>query len=52
VSDIQWESQAVRNSLKENDFHGGFEEWKKWSDRCVRSQGDYFEGDDSQNWAS
>jgi hypothetical protein len=29
VSDIQWESQAVRNSLKENDFHGGFEEWKK-----------------------
>jgi hypothetical protein len=41
VSDIQRESQAVLNSIKENYFHGAFEAW--------RIQGDYFEGDDSQN---
>jgi hypothetical protein len=29
VSDIQRESQAVLDSIKENDFHGGFEEWEK-----------------------
>jgi hypothetical protein len=29
VSDIQRESQAVLDSIKENDFHGAFEAWKK-----------------------
>jgi hypothetical protein len=29
VSDIQSESQAVLDSIKENDFHGVFEVWKK-----------------------
>jgi hypothetical protein len=29
VSDIQKESQAVLNSIKENDFHSDFEAWKK-----------------------
>jgi hypothetical protein len=29
VSDIQRESQAVLNSIKENYFHGAFEAWKK-----------------------
>jgi hypothetical protein len=27
VSDIQRESQVVFDSIKENDFHGAFEEW-------------------------
>jgi histone-lysine N-methyltransferase SETMAR len=49
VSDIQRESQAVPNSIKENYFHGAFEARKN---RCVRSQGDYFEGDGSQNLVS
>jgi hypothetical protein len=35
VSDIQRESQAVLDSIKENDFHSAFE--------------DYFEGVGSQN---
>jgi hypothetical protein len=26
--------------------------WKKRWDRCIRSQGDYFEGDGGQNWVS
>jgi hypothetical protein len=29
VSDIQRESQAVLDSIKENDFHGASEAWKK-----------------------
>jgi hypothetical protein len=29
VSDIQRESQAVLDSIKENVFHGTFEAWKK-----------------------
>jgi hypothetical protein len=28
VSDIQMESQAVLNSIKENDFHGALEAFK------------------------
>jgi hypothetical protein len=27
--DIQRELQAVLDSIKENDFHGAFEAWKK-----------------------
>jgi hypothetical protein len=49
VSDIQKESQAILDSVKENDFHGAFEAWEKRWDRCIRSQGDYFEGDGSRN---
>jgi hypothetical protein len=29
VSDIQKESQGILDSIKENDFHGTFEAWKK-----------------------
>jgi hypothetical protein len=49
VSDIQRESQVVLDSIKENDFHCAFEVLKKRWDRCIRSQGDYFEGGGSQN---
>jgi hypothetical protein len=45
--DSQRESQAVFDSIKENDFHSAFEVWKKQWDHCIRSQGDYFEGDGS-----
>jgi hypothetical protein len=50
VSDIQRESQTVLNSIKENDFHGALEECKKWWDRRIHSQGDYFAGDSSQHF--
>jgi hypothetical protein len=29
VSSIQRESQAALDSIKENDFHGAFEAWKR-----------------------
>jgi hypothetical protein len=38
VYDVQRESQAVLGSIKENDFHGTFEAWKKRWDRCIRSK--------------
>jgi hypothetical protein len=43
VSDIQRKPQAVLDSMKENDFHGTFEVWRKRWDPYIRSQGDYFE---------
>jgi hypothetical protein len=49
MSDIQRESQAVLDSIKENYFHGVFQAWKKRWDRCIRSQGDYFGGYGSKN---
>jgi hypothetical protein len=52
VSNKQRESHAVLDSIKENDFHRAFEALKKWWDHCIHSQGDYFEGDGSQNWVS
>jgi hypothetical protein len=49
MSDIQRESQAVLDSINENDFDGGFEAWKKRWDRCIHPRGDYFERHGSQN---
>jgi hypothetical protein len=49
VSDIRRESQEILDSIKENDFRCYFEELKKRWDRCMHFQGDYFEGDGSQN---
>jgi hypothetical protein len=49
VSDIQRELQTILHSIKENDFHSAFEAWKKRWDRCIHTQGDYSEGDGSQN---
>jgi hypothetical protein len=43
VSDIQRESQAVLDSIKENDSTALLKRRKKRWDRCVRSQGDYTE---------
>jgi hypothetical protein len=41
--------QAVLDKVKENNFHGIFEVWKKRWGRCIRSQEDHFEEDDRQN---
>jgi hypothetical protein len=49
ASNIQRELQEVRDSIKENDFHGAFKAWKNRWDRCMHSRRDYFEGDGSQN---
>jgi len=45
VEEIQAESQAVLNMLRENDFQERFKNWQCRLDRCQASEGDYFEGD-------
>jgi hypothetical protein len=38
----------VLNTLTKKDFQDAFQKWQKRWDRCVRSQGDYFEGDGAE----
>ena len=42
---IQEASLAVINTLEEQDFQKTFDQWQKRWDRCVRADGNYFEGD-------
>jgi hypothetical protein len=50
VSDIHRESEAVLDSIKENDFYGAQEAQKKKKWDCyICSQQEYLEGDGSQN---
>jgi len=44
VEEIQAESLAVLNTLRENDFQECFKNWQHRWDRCQAS-GDYFETD-------
>ncbi|PNF43640.1 hypothetical protein B7P43_G00693 [Cryptotermes secundus] len=48
VEEIQAETQTVLNTLTKKDFQDAFEKWQKRWDRCMRSQGDYFEGDGAE----
>ena len=45
VEEIQAQSQAVLNTLRENDFQKCFKNWQRRWDRCQASEGEYFEGD-------
>ena len=47
LEEIQAESQAVLNTLRENDLQECFKNWHRRWDRCQASEGDYFEGDAS-----
>ena len=43
--EIQAESQAVLNTLRENGFQECFKNWQRLWDHCHASEGDYFECD-------
>jgi len=45
LEEIQAESQAVLNTLRENDFQECFKKWQHRWVCCQASEGDYFEGD-------
>jgi len=45
LEEIQAKSQAVLNTLQENDFQERFKNWQRCWDCCQASEGDYFEGD-------
>jgi hypothetical protein len=42
------ESQAAPISLQEHDFQDAFKKWQKCWERCICTEGDYFEGDGGQ----
>ena len=48
VEEIQRESQNVLGTLRKQDFQHAFQQWQWRWDRCVTTQGDYFEGDAAQ----
>jgi len=45
LEEIQAESQAILNMLRENEFQECFKNWQHCWDHCQTSEGDYFEGD-------
>ena len=45
TEEIQAESQAVLNTLRENDFQECFKNWERRWDHCQASEGYNFEGD-------
>lgn len=45
---IQRESQKALDTFKEDDFQKCFQHWQKRWDKCINSQGDYFEGDSAE----
>jgi hypothetical protein len=45
VEVIEAESQVVLNTLTEHDFQDAVNTFQKYWKRCVRAEGDYFEGD-------
>jgi hypothetical protein len=48
VEEIQAETQTVLNTLTKKDFQNAFQKWQKRWDWCMRSQGDFFEGDGTE----
>jgi hypothetical protein len=48
VEEIQVETRMVLNILTKKDFQDAFQKWQKCWDWCVRSQGDYCEGDGAE----
>jgi hypothetical protein len=45
---IEAGSQAVLNTLTEHDFQDALTKWQMCWERCIRAEGDYFEGDGGQ----
>jgi hypothetical protein len=41
---IEAESQAMLNTLTEHDFQDAFRRWQRRWERCIRAEGDFFEG--------
>jgi hypothetical protein len=45
---IEAESDAVLNTLTEHHFQKAFKKCQKRWERCIRAEGNYFEGDGDQ----
>ena len=45
IEEIKSESLKALKSIPKMDFQKSFDEWKSRWDKCIKSGGDYFEGD-------
>jgi hypothetical protein len=45
IKDIQAETQKVLDTLTEKNFQDASQKWRRRWDRCLRAEGNYFEGD-------
>jgi hypothetical protein len=45
---IEAELQVALNTPTEHDFQDAFRKWQKRWERCIRAEGNYFEGDGGQ----
>jgi hypothetical protein len=45
VTEVQRESLLTLDSICVEDFRQRFQQWPRRWDRCIQSQGEYFEGD-------
>jgi len=48
TEEIQAESQRVLDTLIEKEFQEVFQKWRRWWDRCLHVEGNYFKGDGGQ----
>jgi hypothetical protein len=48
IEEIQAESQRVMDTLSEKDFQEAFQKLRRWWNRCLHAEGNYFEGDGAQ----
>ena len=49
VEEVRQKTAEAAESIKIDEFKNWFEQWKKRLDRCIASDGEYFEGDWSLN---
>jgi hypothetical protein len=47
TDDIKSNTKAALKAIPQNQFQNCFEGWNMRWDRCIASQGEYFEGDHS-----
>ena len=45
VEEVEKKMAEALKALKINEFKNCFEQWKKHLNRCIASNGEYFEGD-------
>ena len=45
IQDIEAATTAQLKTLTKENFHDCFRKWQERWDKCVRSEGEYFEGD-------
>ena len=44
VEEVKQKTAKALKSIKIDEFKNGFEHWEKHLDRCIASNGEYFEG--------